>query len=65
MLKLKFQFFYSDSYIDKSVTRARFTLWQLVGKNNVYGTAPTAALHISIASSTSARKDYDPHPKLV
>jgi len=26
MFKFKFQFFYSDSYIDNSVTRARFTL---------------------------------------
>jgi len=39
--------------------------WQLVGKTNVYGTAPTAALHILIASPTSARRDFDPQPKLV
>jgi len=26
LLKLKFQFFFSDSYIDNSVTRGRFTL---------------------------------------
>jgi len=39
--------------------------WQLVGKTNVYGTAPTAALHILIANPTSARKDFDPQPKLV
>jgi len=39
--------------------------WQLVGKTNVYGTAPTAALHILIASPTSARQDFDPQPQLV
>jgi len=38
---------------------------QLVGKTNVYGTAPMAALHILIASPTSARKDFDPQLKLV
>jgi len=38
--------------------------WQLVGKNNVYGTAPTAFLHILVASSTSARKDFDLQLKL-
>jgi len=43
----KFQFFYSDSYIDNSVTNACFTLLQLVGKTNVYGTAPLAALLIN------------------
>jgi len=41
--------------------------WQLVGlgKINVYGTAPTAAIRVLIASPTSARKDLDPQLKLL
>jgi len=46
-------------------TRDTLHCWQLVGKTNVYGTAPTAALHILIASPESAPKDFDPLPKLV
>jgi len=58
-------FFYSDSDIDFSGPELALHCWQLVGKTNVYVTAPTAALHILIASHTSARKDFDPQPKLL
>jgi len=44
-------------YIDNSRPELALHCWQLVGKNNVYGTAPTAAQHILIASPTSAQKD--------
>ena len=38
--------------------------WQLAGKTNVYGTAPTAALHILFASPTSARQDFNLDPEI-
>jgi len=61
----KVPIFYSDSYIDFSGPELALHCWQFVDKTNVYGTAPTAAQHILIASPTSARKDFDPQPKLV
>jgi len=57
-------FFYSDSYIDNLVTRARFTLLATcMGKTNVWNGAYGSPTYIN--RHTSTRKDFDPQPKLV
>jgi len=62
---VKFQFFIATFTLTTQWTELALHCWQLVGKTDVYGTAPTAALHILIASPTSARMDFEPQPKLV
>jgi len=62
---LKFTFSIVNLTSDSLKTSARFTLLADCNKDDVYGTAPTAALHISIASPTSVLKDLDLQLRLV
>jgi len=69
--ELKIQKFKSSRFLQRllflTLQRPELALrcWLLVGKTNVYGTVPTAALRILIFSPTSTRQEFVPQPKLM